>query len=158
MRSERQQQLTWSREEQQQHPQQHQCRRRPRTQQRHPRRRPHLPSTATIAAVAIAAAFIWPRSYHSGVDGFVMSLRPASRVRESPKSFDAVVSGRTRHTSRGGSMVAAVDKAVAAAAVTDGVGSSLGDRLRADFPILDQVGYTWMRGGEGILYLWVGCI
>lgn len=55
-------------------------------------------------------------------------------------------------------MVAAVDKAVAAAALTDGVGSSLGDRLRADFPILDQVGYTWMRGGEGILYLWVGCL
>lgn len=148
------QQFTLSRD---QHPL-HQRRRRPRTkqnqQQQHPRRRPHLPSSAAIAAVAIAACFIWPRSglhgQGGGVDAFVMSLRPASRMRTAPKSLEAV-SGRTRRMCRASSMVSAVDKVAttAASAAKEGVvGSSLGDRLRADFPILDQVGPCG-RGGTG---------
>lgn len=146
-----------------QHPLHHR-RRRPRTQQKqqqhqHPRRRPHLPSSAAIAAVAIAACFIWPRSclhgQGGGVDAFVMSLRPASSVRAAPKSLEAV-SGRTRRTGRASSMVSAVDKVAAAAAsvAKEGVvGSSLGDRLRADFPILDQVGPRGRGGSRGWLLL-----
>ena len=80
-----------------------------------------------------------------------MNLRPASRVRAVPKSLEAV-SGRMRRTGRASSMVSAVDEvAAAASAATEGVVvSSLGDRLRADFPILDQVSPRGRGGMRGV--------